>query len=123
MGLFSPFVRAQAQMQALPMLRRSEVNTTSYVADYLTRSVRRASGFVLVGKPEAIRTNHTKRVSSIVETSQLQCAGLNRHEVEDERALRERRSDPLGLQACAAPAREPRKGRSGTGEGGRGGRR
>jgi hypothetical protein len=71
MGLFSPFVRAQAQMQALPMLRRSEVNTTSYVADYLTRSVRRASGFVLVGKPEAIRTNHTKRVSSIVETSQL----------------------------------------------------
>jgi hypothetical protein len=69
MGLFSPFVRAQAQMQALPMLRRSEVNTTSYVADYLTRSVRRASGFVLVGKPEAIRTNHTKRVSSIVETS------------------------------------------------------
>src|ERR1019366_1425507 len=71
MGFFSPFVRAQAQMQALPMLRRSEVNTTSYVADYLTRSVRRASGFVLVGKPEAIRTNHTKRVSSIVETSQL----------------------------------------------------
>src|ERR1039458_8215070 len=71
MGLFWPFVRAQAQMQALPMLRRSEVNTTSYVADYLTRSVRRASGFVLVGKPEAIRTNHTKRVSSIVETSRL----------------------------------------------------
>jgi hypothetical protein len=34
-------------MQALPMLRRSEADTTSYVADYLTRSVRRASGFVL----------------------------------------------------------------------------
>jgi hypothetical protein len=29
------------------MLRRSEVNTTSYVADYLTGRVRRASGFVL----------------------------------------------------------------------------
>jgi hypothetical protein len=42
-------------MQALPMLRRSEVNTTSYVADYLTRSVRRTSGFVLVGKQEVIR--------------------------------------------------------------------
>src|ERR1017187_9557369 len=111
MGLFSPFVRAQAQMQALPMLRRSEVNTTSYVADYLTRSVRRASGFVLVGKPEAIRTNHTKRVSSIVETSQLQCAGLNRHEVEDERALRERSSDPLGLESCAATARDTAKRR------------
>ena len=31
----------------------------------------------------------------------LQCAGLNRHEVEDERALRERNSDPLGLESCA----------------------
>jgi hypothetical protein len=46
------------------------------VADYLTRSVRRASGFVLVGKPEAIRTNHTKRVSSIVETSRLRSKPL-----------------------------------------------
>src|SRR5208283_26910 len=36
-----------------------------------TTGCRRASGFVLVGKPEAIRTNHTKRVSSIVETSRL----------------------------------------------------
>jgi hypothetical protein len=34
------------------MLRRSEADTTSYVADYLTRSVRRASGFVLVGNAE-----------------------------------------------------------------------
>ena len=46
-GLFSPFVRAQAQMQALLMLRRSEADATSYVADYLTRSVRRASGSFL----------------------------------------------------------------------------
>ena len=29
------------------MLRRREANATSYVSDYLTRSVRRASGFVL----------------------------------------------------------------------------
>ena len=63
------------------MLRRSEVNTTSYVADYLTRSVRCASGFVLVGQPE--------------------CAGINRHVVGDERALQERkqRIHP-GLESC-----------------------
>jgi hypothetical protein len=47
MGFFSLFVRDQRLLQALPGLRRSEANTTSYVADYLTRSVRRASGFVL----------------------------------------------------------------------------
>ena len=34
-------------MQALPRLRIRDADTTSYVADYLTRSVRRASGFVL----------------------------------------------------------------------------
>jgi hypothetical protein len=33
---------------------RRDVNTTSYVADYLTRSVRRTSGFVLVGNPETM---------------------------------------------------------------------
>ncbi len=36
------------------MLRRSAADATSYVADYLTRSVRRASGFVLVGYSEVI---------------------------------------------------------------------
>src|SRR6266571_7389632 len=35
----------------------------------------------------------------------------NRHEVEDERALRERSSDPLGLESCAATARDPAKRR------------
>ena len=39
-------------MQVLPKLRRRDADTTSYVADYLTRSVRRASGFVLVGNPD-----------------------------------------------------------------------
>jgi len=34
----------------------------------------------------------------------FQCAGINRHEAEDERALRERSSDPLGLESCAATA-------------------
>src|SRR5207247_2679188 len=36
--------------------------------------------------------------------SPLQCAGINRHEVEDERALRERSSDPLGPESCTATA-------------------
>jgi len=34
-------------VQALLTLRRKEVDSTSYVSDYLTRSVRRASGFVV----------------------------------------------------------------------------
>ena len=45
------------------------------------------------------------------EESRLQCAGLNRHEVEDARALRERNSDPLGLESCAATARDTAKRR------------
>jgi hypothetical protein len=45
-----------------------------------------------------------------VTKSRLLCAGLNRLEVEDERALRERSSDPLGLESCAATARDTEKG-------------
>jgi hypothetical protein len=45
------------------------------------------------------------------EISPLQCAGVNRHEVEDARALRERSSDPLGLESCAATARDTAKRR------------
>src|SRR4029077_3346443 len=44
-------------------------------------------------------------------TSRLQCAGLNRLEVEDESSLRERSSDPLGLESCAATARDTVKRR------------
>jgi hypothetical protein len=39
----------------------------------------------------------------IVEKSPLQCAGINRHEVEDERALRGRSSEPLGPEFCVVP--------------------
>src|SRR6266567_6357378 len=45
------------------------------------------------------------------EKSLLECAGLNRLEAEDERALRERSSDPLGLESCAATVRDPAKRR------------
>ena len=34
------------------------------------------------------------------ENSPLQCAGLNRHEAEEEEASRERTSDPLGPEFC-----------------------
>jgi len=47
----SPFVLVQASMQTLRTLRRREADTTSSVADYLARSVRRASGFVLARHP------------------------------------------------------------------------
>jgi len=35
----------------------------------------------------------------------------NRHEAEDESSLRERSSDPLGLESCAATARDTAKRR------------
>jgi hypothetical protein len=41
----------------------------------------------------------------------FQCAGINRHEAEEEEALRERISDPLGLESCAATVRDPAKRR------------
>ena len=51
-------------MQTLPRHRRREANTSSDVADYLTRSVRSASGFVLVGhsetEPKTISFPHTE---------------------------------------------------------------
>ena len=34
------------------------------------------------------------------EKSQLRCAGLNRHEAEEEEASREKTSDPLGPEFC-----------------------
>ena len=48
-GFFRPLFGGQTCMWALPRVWRREADTTSCVADYLTRSVRRASGFVLVG--------------------------------------------------------------------------
>jgi hypothetical protein len=35
----------------------------------------------------------------------------NRHEAEEEEALQERSSDPLGLESCAATVRDPAKRR------------
>ena len=46
------------------------------------------------------------------------CAGINRHEAEDGKFLRERTSDPLGPESCAATARDPVKRRQGYRRGG-----
>ena len=40
-----------------------------------------------------------------VEQLDYKCAGINRSEAEDERALRERSSDPLGLEFCTVASR------------------
>jgi hypothetical protein len=47
MGFFSLLVRGQTLTQTLSRHQTRGPNTGTYVADYLTRSVRRASGFVL----------------------------------------------------------------------------
>jgi hypothetical protein len=51
----------------------------------------------------------------LAQNRHFRSAGLNRHEVEDERALRERSSDPLGPESCAATVRDPAKRRQGIG--------
>jgi hypothetical protein len=57
----------------------------------------------------------TSPQAAVGEKSPLQCAGMNRYEVEDERALRERSSDPLGPESCAVTARDTVKRRQGIG--------
>ena len=59
----------------------------------------------------------SKRKLTVV-NSPSQCAGLNRHEVGDERASRERTSDPLGPESCAVTARDAAKHRQGYRRGG-----
>jgi hypothetical protein len=56
-----------------------------------------------------------KVTAPVLDSTQLQCAGLNRHEVENERVLQERSSEPLGPESCAATARDPAKRRQGIG--------
>jgi hypothetical protein len=43
----------------------------------------------------------------------VMCAGINRHEVEDERALRVKTSDLLGPESCADTARDSVRRRQG----------
>jgi hypothetical protein len=45
-------------------------------------------------------TFHSPKLYATGEKSPLQCAGLNRHEAEEEEASRERTSDPLGPEFC-----------------------
>jgi len=57
-----------------------------------------AESYPVLG-PSALRYVRRKWILDV--SRSLQCAGINRHEAEDERALRERSSDPLGLESCA----------------------
>src|SRR5207245_9549947 len=72
MGFLSPFVRGQTCMWALPRVWRREADTTSCVADYLTRSVRRASGFVLA--------DHSSRIAGSAAPKDTKC-GLHMREL------------------------------------------
>jgi hypothetical protein len=45
-------------------------------------------------------TNSTRASEPTLSWNQLRCAGLNRHEAEEEEASRERTSDPLGPEFC-----------------------
>jgi transposase len=49
---------------------------------------------------QALYTLRSERL--LMEQLDYKCAGINRSEAEDERALRERSSDPLGLEFCTA---------------------
>jgi hypothetical protein len=55
----------------------------------------RTSGFEARGSYGGIQANVPWRGDG-----DWQCAGINRHAVEDERALQERSSEPPGLESC-----------------------
>lgn len=52
---------------------------------------------------QALYTLRSERL--LMEQLDYECAGINRSEAEDERALRERSSDPLGLEFCTVASR------------------
>src|SRR2546430_10825515 len=64
-------------------------------------------------------TSGCRKPATVDEKSPLQCAGLNRHEAENAKFLRERSSDPLGPESCAATVRDSAKRRQGYRRGGR----
>src|ERR1700722_1045369 len=62
-------------------------------------------------RPQMLCCHKRPAFGVIVAKSPLQCAGINRHEAEDESSLRERSSDPLGLESCVGIARYSAKRR------------
>jgi hypothetical protein len=50
--------------------------------------------------PKKGRSDPKSRLRMAVEIRRLQCAGVNRHEAEEEESLRERTSEPLGPEFC-----------------------
>ena len=82
--------------------------TVSHLQNYLATPIENQTDPLLDLSVAAAKEGSTNLA---VAKSSFQCAGLNRLEVEDERALRERSSDPLGLESCAATARDTAKPR------------
>jgi len=62
-----------------------------------------SEGFPLLAarSPRHAASAHIIGGASCALPRRFQCAGLNRHEAEDESSLRERSNDPLGLESCA----------------------
>jgi hypothetical protein len=82
MGFFPLSVRGEVFVQTLPPYGRRKPNITSNASDYLTRSVRRASGFVLGAicptaanlTPNHILTIRMRSVSFLLMTKRSSCA-------------------------------------------------
>jgi hypothetical protein len=58
---------------------------------------------VIPTEASAVKCLHDSPAWSVVVIRPYQCAGMNRHEAEEEESSRERSSDPLGPEFCASP--------------------
>src|ERR1700730_19223974 len=82
------------------------------MAEPSTRAKWRALRSARVSTPKKYLTGAT------LSERRFLCAGVNRHEAENAKFLRERSSDPLGPESCAATARDTVKRRQGDRRGG-----
>ncbi len=55
---------------------------------------------MIARSPRIVGTSEVGQNLQLSNKSRLQCAGLNRHEAEEEEASREKTSDPLGPEFC-----------------------
>jgi hypothetical protein len=85
---------------ACPVCGSDQVHGQACIATRLFRTITRLGNRGMRGSEIARASGKPKEKLTDV-TRPLQCAGLNRHEAEDESSLRERSSDPLGLESCA----------------------
>ena len=91
---------------------------SNLVLDELDRELeRRGHCFVRYADDCNIYVSSERAGQRVMESvTRFMCAGINRHEAEDERALRVKTSDLLGPESCADTARDPVRRRQGLGE-------